>query len=505
MDTPPLLEVRGVSKRFPGVLALHDVCLTLDRGEVLAVIGENGAGKSTLMRILAGVERPDEGQVLLDGRPVTFSSVRDALAQGIVLIHQELNLAQNLDVGANIFLGREPRRFGFIDKRRIHDESEQWLNRVGLNVSPRSIVRNLSIGQQQMVEIAKALAVNARVLIMDEPTSSLSLHEAERLLQVVRDLRARGVAVLYISHRLGEVKALADRVVVLRDGCNAGELSRGEIGHDRLVRLMVGRDLSPSDRRDGRQYDQAPVLEVESLRTAARPGQPLTFSIRPGEVVAITGLVGAGRTEVLETLFGVTPAAGGEIRVAGARVTPQTPFDAIRAGLALVPEDRKLAGLILGMTVRWNVTLACLGASNAPGGFIRFSREREVSAGMIRRLDIRTPSDRQLTQCLSGGNQQKVVLGKWLALRPIVLLLDEPTRGVDVGAKQEIYRLIEDLASQGVAVLFVSSEMEEVLRLADRALVMHEGRFTGEISRGELCEEGIMRLATGGTLARMTP
>ena len=501
----PLMEVRCVSKSFPGVSALQDVSLTLNRGEVLAVVGENGAGKSTLMKILAGVQRPDRGEILLAGRTVALDSVHAALAAGIVLIHQELNLAENLDVGANIFLGREPRRFGFTDKRRIDEESAAVLRRVGLNVSPRRIVGNLSIGQQQMVEIAKALAVNARVLIMDEPTSSLSRHETEQLFRVVRELRERGISVVYISHRLGEVKALADRVVVLRDGRNAGELSRDEIEHDRMVRLMVGRDLARMAHRPTAAVNAKDLmLEAVGVRTAAHPNDPINFAVRAGEIVALTGLVGAGRTELLEVLFGVTPAAGGEVRVGGRKVLLNGPCDAIRAGIALVPEDRKLQGLILGMAVCENVSLACLSRASHRGSFVNFADERRVVSDMIRQLDIRTPSDRQVTQYLSGGNQQKVVLAKWLAMRPKVLLLDEPTRGVDVGAKQEIYRLMEALAERGVAILFVSSEMEEVLRMADRALVIHDGRITGQLSREELSEEAVMQLATGGAAARMT-
>ena len=501
----PLMEVRCVSKSFPGVSALQDVSLTLNSGEVLAVVGENGAGKSTLMKILAGVQTPDCGDILLDGRPVVLDSVHAALAAGIVLIHQELNLAENLDVGANIFLGREPRRLGFTDKRRIDEQSAAVLRRVGLNVSPRTIVGNLSIGQQQMVEIAKALAVNARVLIMDEPTSSLSRHETEQLFRVVRELRERAISVVYISHRLGEVKEVADRVVVLRDGRNAGELKRDEIEHDRMVRLMVGRDLARMTHRPAAVRARDVMLEAVGVRTAAHPNDPISFTVRAGEIVAITGLVGAGRTELLEVLFGVTPAAGGEVRVGGASVALNGPCDAILAGIALVPEDRKLQGLILGMAVCENVSLACLSRASHRGSFVNFTDERRVVSDMIRQLDIRTPSDRQVAQYLSGGNQQKVVLAKWLAMRPKVLLLDEPTRGVDVGAKQEIYRLMEELAAQGVAILFVSSEMEEVLRMADRALVMHEGRITGELSREALSEEAVMHLATGGAAARMTP
>ncbi len=495
----PLLEVRDLVKSFPGVRALKGVSLTVDRGEVLAVIGENGAGKSTLMKILAGVQRPDSGEILLDGRAVEIRSVHDALAHGIALIHQELNLADNLDVAANIFLGREKLRAGLIDTAHLRREARRLLDAVGLRVDPATLVSTLTIGQQQLVEIAKALSVEARVLIMDEPTSSLSIREAENLFQVIRDLRSRGASIVYISHRLGEVKELADRVTVLRDGENAGDLPREKIAHAAMVKLMVGRDLSQF-------YPHTPhtpgdiVFEAKAVRTPAHPRHELSFAIRTGEIVGIAGLVGAGRTELLATIFGVTPALGGTMCIAGRDIVPQSPRDAITAGLALVPEDRKKQGVILEMAVRDNVSLASL-RRDARHGFLDRRRAADLSAEMIQSLQIKTPGDRQVVQFLSGGNQQKVVLGKWLALRPRLLLLDEPTRGIDVGAKQEIYRLMEDLARQGIAILFASSEMEEILGMSDRALVMHEGRIAGELSRSELSEEAVMHLATGAAQA----
>ena len=495
----PLLEARALVKTFPGVRALKGVSMTLRRGEVLAVSGENGAGKSTLMKILAGVQQSDSGGILIEGKPTQVDSVQHALSQGISLIHQELNLADNLDVAANIFLGREKLRFGLIDKARQRREARPLLAAVGLDVDPAVLVSSLSIGQQQMVEIAKALSVNARVLIMDEPTSSLSSHESENLFKVIRDLRSRGVSIVYISHRLGEVRALADRVAVLRDGANAGELSRDEITHDAMVKLMVGRDLSQFYPHEVHEPGAA-VLEVEGLRTPVHPAERLSFSVRAGEIVGVAGLVGAGRTELLTTLFGVTPAIGGSMRIAGRSVTPVSPMQAIAAGLALVPEDRKKQGVILEMAVRDNLSLASL-RRDQRHGMIDRRQATELSAEMITALKIKTPDGRQPVQFLSGGNQQKVVLGKWLALRPRVLLLDEPTRGIDIGAKQEIYKLMEELAGKGIAILFVSSEMEEILGMSDRVIVMHEGRITGELSRGELTEESVMHLATGSSLA----
>jgi ribose transport system ATP-binding protein len=497
-DTPntPRLEVRRVGKRFPGVRALHEINLTLNGAEVLALVGENGAGKSTLMKILAGVQRPDSGQMLIDGKPVEIHSVSDALDHGIALIHQELNLADNLEVGANIYLGREPTKFGLIDRAKVNAGAKDVLARVGLNVDPTTLVSELTIGHQQMVEIAKALSVNARVLIMDEPTSSLSAHETEQLFKVIKDLRSKGVSVIYISHRLSEVKELADRVIVFRDGENAGALNRDEISHDTLVKLMVGRDISQFYARKPHKTGDV-RLEVQNLISSTWPSHKLNFSVRSGEIVGVAGLVGAGRTEMLRTLFGVDRSLGGSVSIDRKPVTLNSPIDAIRAGVALVPEDRKQQGLVIEMAVKHNVSLAGLRHNQKPFGFLNFGVEARDTSQMIKSLRIKTPHDMQIVQYLSGGNQQKVVLGKWLSLGPGVLLLDEPTRGIDVGAKQEIYALMEQLAEDGVAILFVSSEMEEIIGMSDRTIVMHEGRITGELQRSELSEESIMQLATG--------
>jgi ribose transport system ATP-binding protein len=494
-DTP-LLEVRNLSKRFPGVLALAHVGLTLNRGEVLAVIGENGAGKSTLMKILAGVQSADEGEILIEGKPVRIGTVERALHHGIALIHQELNLSDNLDVGANIFLGREPQRFGLIDRDRIRAESLKFLDMVGLRVDPNVLVRSLTIGRQQMVEIAKALSINARLLIMDEPTSSLSSKETEALFEVVDQLRERGVSIIYISHRLAEVKRLADRVTVLRDGTHAGDLARQEINHDAMVSMMVGRDVSQFYARIENEIGSV-VLEVKDLVTPVNPKHELSFAIRGGEIVGMAGLVGAGRTEVLQTLFGVTPAVRGSILVEDRVVNPRSSIQAIRAGIALVPEDRKQQGLIVEMAVRENISLAGLRRNRRAGIFLNHQAEANDTRQCIEKMKVKTPDGEQIVQYLSGGNQQKVVIGKWLTLAPKVLLLDEPTRGIDVGAKQEIYQLMEELAAAGVGILFVSSEMEEVLGMSDRTLVMHEGKITGELTRAELSEEAVMHLATG--------
>ena len=498
-QTAPLLTVQQVSKQFPGVRALDQVSLDLYPGEVLAVIGENGAGKSTLMKILAGIQRPCSGAIHLDGNVVSIDSIQAASELGISLIHQELNLADNLDIGSNIFLGREPHRWGVVNRKSIDAASVDLLKQVGLDYSPRTLVRDLSVGQQQMVEIAKALSVNSRILIMDEPTSSLSQRETDNLYRVIHALRKRGVSVIYISHRLGEVTELADRVVVLRDGKNAGELAREDINHDNMVKLMVGRDFSSVRAYTPRPLGDA-ILHVNKLVTAAHPKHAVSFEVRAGEIIGIGGLVGAGRTELLQALFGVVPPLAGTLSIAGKKVAINGPIDAIRAGIALVPEDRKQHGLILEMAVRENCSLASI-KRDQHKGLLNRAEERSICTKMVGKLAIKTPSEEQIVQLLSGGNQQKIVLGKWLAMKPRILLLDEPTRGIDVGAKREIYQLMEELAEAGVAIIFVSSEMEEILHLPDRALIFHEGKLTGELRHDELTEEAVMHLATGNIVA----
>ena len=498
-DARSLLKVTAVGKQFPGVRALHNVDLTLNQGEVLSLVGENGAGKSTMMKILAGVHTPDEGVIELDGIPVEITSVREAQKHGIALIHQELNLSDNLDIAANIFLGNEPHKYGVLDRKRIHEESAEYLKRVGLDFPTDTLVADLTIGHQQLVEISKALSVDARIIIMDEPTSSLSQKESENLFEVIRDLKSQGIAIIYISHRLGEVMDLSDRVAVLRDGENAGELEGEKITHDSMVKLMVGRDLSQFYNRTTTVPGDV-VLELDRVRTPVNPNNDISFCVRSGEIVGIAGLVGAGRTELLQTIFGVTPAVGGTMKLEGKELLPKTALEAIDSGVVLAPEDRKRHGLVLEMSVRENTSLARLRRDQRVG-MIDFKSEAVLAVETIEKMNVKTPHTEQIVQYLSGGNQQKVVLGKWMAMSPRLLLLDEPTRGIDIGSKQEIYKLMEDLAATGVAVLFVSSEMEEVLGMADRALVMHEGAITGELSRKELSEEAIMQLATGNKAA----
>ncbi|HRF01653.1 MAG TPA: sugar ABC transporter ATP-binding protein [Pirellulaceae bacterium] len=491
-----LLEAVGIGKRFPGVVALSDVTLRVRAGEVLALVGENGAGKSTLMKILAGVQSPDTGTLRMNGRDVAFPNVAAALSHGVALIHQELNLADNLDLAANIFLGREPNRLGIIDRRATARQAKRWLGEVGLDLDPATPLSRLSIGQQQLVEIAKALSVDARVLIMDEPTSSLSARETQTLFDVVRGLRARGISVIYISHRLAEIEELADHVTVFRDGRNAGELRRDEITHEAMVRAMVGRDLSQFYARNERRAGET-VLETIGLRSPTWPQHPIDLTVRAGEIVGMAGLVGAGRTELLRTIFGIDRAAGGTIRIAGVPATIRDPRDAIRHGVALVPEDRKRHGVVVDMTVERNAGLAGLWRHRRFGALVDRRRERSAATEAIANLAIRTPGPQQIVRYLSGGNQQKVVIGKWLSVAPRILLMDEPTRGIDIGAKHEIYQLMERLSAEGTAILFASSEMEEVIGMSDRVLVMHEGRLTGELDWRSASEQAILRLATG--------
>ncbi len=492
----PVLTARRVRKAFPGVLALHDVDFSVSAGEVVALVGENGAGKSTLMKVLAGLHRPDSGEVAIDGEVVELASPLHALQRGIALIHQELNLCDNLTVSGAIFLGAELRRGPFLLEREMARISRHWLLRLGLQIDPQAKVSSLRLGQRQMLEIARALRADARVLIMDEPTSSLTQTEVERLFEVVRELRQHGVAIIYITHRLSEVEELADRCVGLRDGKNSGELLRSSIDHNAMVQLMVGRDLSATARQPRNPGDVA--LSVRGLRTQAFPSATVDLTVRRGEVVGIAGLLGSGRSEVLRAVFGVDARVAGEVVVAGNSLSGAGPRQAAAAGVALLPEDRKSEGLILSMSVRENLSLPTL---HRRGRWLDRDYERKVAASAIADLAIACRADDQAAGSLSGGNQQKIVLGKWLAADPVVLLLDEPTRGVDVGARVEIYRRLDELAGRGLAILFVSSELEEVLAMADRVLVFKDGAIAGEVAGDDRSEEKIMMLATGGTTA----
>ena len=503
--TAPLLELRGITKRFPGVLALSGVSLEVYPGEIVALIGENGAGKSTLLKTLGGVHQPDEGEIFIDGKPVTIRSVNDAMRFGIGFVHQELNVLDNVDVAGNIFLGREPVLAGplkLINRRKIHADAAGFMKRLGINVPTDIRVGDLPIAYQQMVEIAKALSMNTRILLMDEPTSSLTLSETETLLKITKDLRAQGVSIIYISHRLSEVKEIADRVVALRDGKNAGGLAREEISHDHMVKLMVGRDLiyrQPATCKGGDA-----CIEVRDLRTQRYPDQAVSFTLRRGEIVGFAGLVGAGRSEVAQAIFGVDRPVAGSISIDGKALPGGSPAAAIRAGIYLVPEDRRRTGLVTPMTIRENITLPALDRYSA-GGLIKFGRELSESKRLSAELRVKCSSVEQKVMTLSGGNQQKVVLAKWMALDPRLLIFDEPTRGIDVGAKAEIYDLMRTLAEKGVAVMMISSDMEEVLGESQRVIVMHEGSIAGHLDRAECSEEAIMNLAVGHHQAPLIP
>ncbi|MFM1873460.1 MAG: hypothetical protein RL398_2882 [Planctomycetota bacterium] len=487
----PLLVAEGIEKAFPGVRALRGVTLRVDRGEVVALVGENGAGKSTLMKVLAGVHRPDAGNLALQGARVEFRSPSDALRAGVALIHQELSLCDNLTVVEGLYLGAELRRGPFLRRAAMREEARRWLDAVGLAVSPDAQIAALSPGQRQLLEIARALRAEATLLIMDEPTSSLTQVEAARLFEVVRELRVRGVGIVYITHRLGEVLELADRIVGLRDGQTSGEISAVGATHEAIVGLMVGRRLSAATRVAHEPGDV--VLAVHGVRTAAFPAAQADFVVRAGEVVGIAGLLGAGRTELLRALFGVDRRIAGRVEVGGVEVPDAGPRAAAARGLALLPEDRKHQGVLLEFSVAWNLSLPTLAER---GLRIDGRYEAELAARSIRDLGIAASGPQQRTGDLSGGNQQKVALGKWLAAAPKVLLLDEPTRGVDVGARAQIYALLHELAGKGMAVLFASSELEEVLALADRTLVMRQGRIAGELARDRMSEAAIMMLAT---------
>jgi ribose transport system ATP-binding protein len=493
--------MEGISKRFPGVVALDNVSLNVGAGEIVALIGENGAGKSTLMKILGGAIARDAGSINIDGKPVEIASPREASALGIEFIHQELSVLDNLDIAANIFLRREPTKAGFlklIDRKRIYREADALLRKLGLNVSSRTSLARLSIAQQQLVEIARALGAGARIIIMDEPTSSLTLTETRRLLELCKDLKAENVSIIYISHRMHEVEDIADRAVVLRDGKNAGELQRSEITHERMVRMMVGRDLKEFFKGaagNGSKHDREGFI-VRRLRTLRYPKHTIAFNVAPGEVLGFAGLVGAGRSEVARAIFGVEETHETEVVLDGKTLRITSPQDAISHGIYLVPEDRRLSGLIVDFNVRENISLPNL-ESYSSAKIINRGKESKAAVEACKAINIKTPTPEMRAANLSGGNQQKVVLAKWLTFRPRVLIFDEPTRGIDVGAKSEIYELIRTLAAKGVSVIVISSEMEEVLGISDRIAVMHEGRLTGILDRSQFSEEAVMRLATG--------
>ncbi len=497
-----LLEMRGISKRFGGTQALDQVDFSLDRGEVVGLLGENGAGKSTLIKILAGVHRMDQGAIFIDGKPVTLQTPQDAQRLGIAVIYQELNLTPNQTVAENVFLHHPQRmngilgKIGIIDHRRRERETAALLAQLGITgLDLRRKVGELSVAFQQLTEIAKALALEARLIVMDEPTSALPDEEVDHLFEIIRRLRERGLGVVFVSHRLNEVRAICDRIVVLRDGKNAGALPVNEASDDRIIAMMVGRSID-------NLYPKRPatpgdvVLEVQGL---TRRGiiEDISFHLRAGEVVGLAGLVGSGRTEVARAIFGADRIDKGTIRLNGTPVRIRSPQDARNLGIGYVPEDRKVQGLVPGMTVRDNATLAVLRQLARAGHVVDRSVLEGVARRYVHELHLRPPRTDLPVGSLSGGNQQKVVLAKWLAVDLKVLLLDEPTRGIDVGAKAEIHGLIDELAHRGMAILLISSELPEVLAMSDRILVMSEGRLVGELSREEATQERILALASG--------
>jgi ribose transport system ATP-binding protein len=489
----PVLEMVGITKSFPGVRALDGVSLAVLPGQVHALMGENGAGKSTLMKILAGAQRADSGEIRLQGQAVTIDTPHRAMELGVGIIYQELNLVPHLTVAENLFLGREPRfAGGFVNRRKLRNDALAVIDGLGGGMEPDELVGGLSLAQRQMVEIGKATSRNCRVIAMDEPSATLTEHELDNLWRLIRTLTAKGIGIVYISHRMDEVFAIADALTVMRDGKTVATSRIGEISRDQVLRQMVGRDLDESFPKEVVPVGD-PVLEVRGLN---RRGvlHDISFTVRAGEVVALAGLVGAGRTEVARCIFGVDPCTVEEMRVAGKPFTPHSPGAAIDAGIGFVTEDRKDQGVILSMAIRENVSLASMDkVSHA--GFIDWGEEREEARSSVKRLSVRTPGIEQSVGNLSGGNQQKVVIAKWLQTSLKVLILDEPTRGIDVGAKREIYQIMNQLTADGVAILMISSELPEVLGMADRILVMRGGRIVGEVARADATQEAVGRLA----------
>ncbi len=491
-----LLSVEQISKTYPGVKALQEVSFSVESGSVHAIMGENGAGKSTLMQVIAGAHSPTSGRLIFDGQPVEFSSTRDAAKKGISIVFQELMLAPNMTIAENIFLGAEPRKYHtFVARRELVGKARAAMQQLGITLDPHTPLGSLTIAQQQLIEICKALIHQPRLLILDEPTSSLSEADSVALFKVVHELRARGVTVLYISHRMREVFDNCDAVTVLRDGKHVRTARLVDTSPDEVVRLMVGRDLAEV-KRVRPQLENAPVvLSVDGLGDNERY-RDVSFQIRRGEIVGLAGLIGAGRSEVAMGIFGAPPPKRGTVSIEGQKVRINKPRDAMKLGIGLAPEDRKGQGLILGMSVGNNLSLAAMGLGQlSSGNVIRTTQETKMIDSYVGRFKIKTPKMEQLVGLLSGGNQQKVVLAKWLASRPRVLIVDEPTRGVDVGTKAEIYALMRELACEGLAILVISSDLPEILTISDRILVMREGLLVGEVGFDEASEERIMALA----------
>lgn len=498
----PLLEMRDISKTFGVTKALSGVSLTVHPGEVHALMGENGAGKSTLMKILSGAYTADPGgAVVIDGQPVVLSDPLKAKAHGIAVIYQELSLAPNLTVAQNMFLGNEPSRFGMTDRAEMRRRADPILNQLGIGFDSARRVADLSLGERQMVEIARALTTHARIIVMDEPTTSLTSRETDRLFDVIARLKKEGIAIIYISHRMEEIYQLSDRVSVLRDGAYVGTLERADLSAAKLVSMMVGRDLSSFYKKEHRQSagTRPAVLSVKGVGDNVRV-HDCSFEVRAGEVLGVAGLVGSGRTELARLIYGADRKASGEVQLDGRVMSINSPSEALDAGIAYLTEDRKTLGLFLDMSISDNINIGVISRDAKPGGLLNFTKARERAIGAIRSLSIRTASRTINVGALSGGNQQKALLARLLETKPRVVILDEPTRGVDVGAKSEIYRIIDELAQAGIAIVTISSDLPEILGIADRVIVMREGRIAGEItaSAGQpIDQESIMALATG--------
>ena len=496
--TEPFLELVDISKSYPGVVALDHVGLAVSPGEVIALIGENGAGKSTLMKVLGGVVEPSGGRIRVDGVERSALTVAEAIAAGIAFVHQELNLFDNLDVAGNVFIGREPVHGGplrLIDRKALYARTQPLLDRLGADFAPDAPIAELSLAQRQLVEIMKALSLDARLVIMDEPTSSLTLSETDRLMRVIAALKAHGVSIIFITHRLNEVMQCADRAVVLRDGRMVGALTRAELSPAAMIRLMIGRDLKSLYVPPAAPPGEA-VLDIVEAVTDTYPERTVSLSVRRGEILGLAGLVGSGRTELARAIFGVDPLRGGAIKLNGEAIRVTNPRAAIDHGIYLIPEDRKGCGLLLDVSIAENISLPDLAS------YLRFllvNTAQETKNARIQReqLKIRAPDVATAVGSLSGGNQQKVVLAKWLSMRPKVLIFDEPTRGVDVGAKQEIYEMLRRLTDAGVAILMISSDMEEVIGVSDRIAVMHEGAISGFLDRSQFSEHNVLQLAVG--------
>ncbi|WP_144874814.1 sugar ABC transporter ATP-binding protein [Microbacterium sp. 1.5R] len=494
----PILRVEGISKGFPGVQALKDVHLEVRAGEVLVLVGENGAGKSTLMKILSGIYTKDEGTISFEGREVELTSPLQAQQLGVTIIHQELNLMPDLTVAQNIFVGREPKIGPFLSERRLNSQTAELLNRLDIRLDPRQKVGELTVAEQQMVEIAKALSFNAKVLIMDEPTSALTDSEVETLFVLIEQLKASGTGIVYISHRMDELRRLADRVTVLRDGAYIGSLEKSEVSIPRIIEMMVGRAIDEGTRPQAREHSSDPiVLDVQGLSTKSLL-KDVSFQLHRGEILGFAGLMGAGRTETARAVIGADHRDGGTITIAGRTARISQPSDAVRHGVGYLSEDRKLLGLMLEQDVTFNTVLASLGSYASAIGWMGDGKAKNRTKEYVQQLRVKTPSVNQVVKLLSGGNQQKVVIARWLMRDCDILIFDEPTRGIDVGAKEEIYRLMQQLADQGKSIIVISSELPEILRVANRIAVFANGRITGTLRNEDASQEKIMQLAAHG-------